>query len=510
MSGDNEQKLDLLKRSLLEIDDLRSAGAVLAWDQTTYMPAGGSASRARQRATLSRFAHQKATAAELGCLLDALEASGEDLSEPEASLVRVARRDFEKANKIPASFVERASAHRAQSYAAWVQAREEDDFAATAPYLRTSIDLSREYAEFFAPFAHICDPLIDDTDEGMTVAEVRQIFSELRPALLDLTRDIGNRPQVSHACLKGAFGEDQQLALALFAVEKIGYDLARGRLDKTVHPFCTRFSSGDVRITTRTRKDEFCEAFFSTLHEAGHALYEQGVSEDFDGSPLGRGASAGLHESQARLWENNVGRSYPFWEYWYPVLQETFPANYADVSLQEFYAAINRVERSLIRTDADEVTYNLHIMMRFDLENEMLEGRLDVQDLPEAWRARMREDLGVEPETDREGCLQDVHWYAGLIGGAFQGYTIGNILAAQIYATALQMHPDIPHQLQRGDTSQLLNWLRREVYQHGRRYRPDELILRATGRPLHVAPYLEYLRGKFGALYGLSVEADCS
>jgi carboxypeptidase Taq len=504
MSAPIEEQLDLLKKRLLEINDLRSAGAVLGWDQATYMPVGGSVSRSRQRATLSRYAHQQATDAELGRLLDTLHSDSNDLSEPESSLVRIARRDFEKASKVPARFVERASAHQSQSYAAWTAAREENDFAAMIPFLTTSVELSQEYAEFFAPFAHVCDPLIDDADEGMTVAAIRQLFAELRPALINLTREICDRPQRAVSCLKGAFNEDQQLALALSMVEAIGYDLSRGRLDQTAHPFSTRFSRGDVRITTRVRKDDIQEALFSTLHEAGHALYEQGVSGHFDGTPLGRGASAGLHESQARLWENTVGRSYPFWEHWYPILKDKFPGSYANVSLDDFYAAINRVEPSLIRTDADEVTYNLHIMLRFDLELEMLEGRLTVKDLPEAWRARMREYLGVEPETDAEGCLQDVHWYAGQIGGAFQGYTIGNILAAQFFEAALLAQPDIPQQIARGDCSRLLDWLRAEVHQHGRRYQPNELIARATGKPLCITPYLKYLRGKFEALYSLT------
>lgn len=503
MSVSVEEQLHLLKRHLLEINNLRSAGAVLRWDQATYMPAGGAISRARQSATLGRLAHEKATEAELGCLLDTLHSESDKMLEPDSTLVRVARRDFEKASKVPADFVKRASAHHAQCYAAWTRAREENDFPAMVPYLTTSVELSREYADFFTPVAHICDPLIDDADEGMTVAEIRRIFAELRPALVDLTAEIDDSPQLDDSCLKGTFNEDRQLGLALSMVEKIGYDLCRGRLDKTVHPFSTRFSSGDVRITTRVRNDDIQEAMFSTLHEAGHALYEQGVSEELDGTPLGRGASAGFHESQARLWENIVGRSYPFWQHWYPVLQKCFPTSYADVSLDEFYAAINRVERSLIRTDADEVTYNLHIMMRFDLELELLEGRLNAEDLPDAWRARMSDDLGVAPKTDCEGCLQDVHWFSGHIGGAFQGYTIGNVLAAQLYEAALQADRNIPKQLTLGDCSRLLDWLRHEVHQHGRCYQPNELIVRATGKPLCVMPYLEYLCGKYEALYDL-------
>ena len=504
MSQSVEQQLGSLKQRLAEIHDLRSAGAVLAWDQSTHMPIGGATARARQRATLSRLAHQKATDAELGRLLDGVQPQSRNLSVVDAALVRVARCDFEKAIKVPAEFVARASAHQSESFAAWTRARAENDFATMIPHLRRTVDISRDYAAFFAPFENILDPLIDNADRGMTVAQCRWLFSELRPALSELTKAIAGRPQIDASCLKGAFDEEDQLAFSLSVVERVGYDLTRGRLDKSFHPFCTRFSGGDVRITTRIREDDLSEAFFSTLHEAGHALYEQGVSSDLDGTPLGRGASAGLHESQARLWENMIGRSRPFWVYWFPVLCSKFPEPYANVSLDTFYKAINKVEPSLIRTDADEVTYNLHIMMRFDLEIEMLEGRLDVRDLPDAWRARMIEDLGAVPNSDRDGCLQDVHWYSGYIGGRFQGYTIGNVLGAQLYAAALHAVPDIPSHISQGNYGQLLNWICTEVYQHGRCFNPNELVRQATGAPLNAEPYLNYLREKFNELYGLS------
>ena len=285
--------------------------------------------------------------------------------------------------------------------------------------------------------------------------------------------------------------------------QRLGYDLARGRLDKTHHPFCTKFSAGDVRITTRIRENDLGEALFSTIHEAGHAMYEQGVDRALEGTPLGSGTSAGVHESQSRLWENVIGRSRGFWEYFYPRLRDTFPDQLGAVAPETFHRAINKVQRSLIRTDADEVTYNLHVMLRFDLELKLLEGRLEVKDLPEAWRAGMQSDLGNAPSDDRDGCLQDVHWYAGIVGGGFQGYTIGNILSAQFYSAALKAHPQIPHEIGHGEFGTLHAWLKDHVYRHGRKYPPNELVERATGAPMSMAPYIAYLRAKYGEIYRL-------
>jgi carboxypeptidase Taq len=293
------------------------------------------------------------------------------------------------------------------------------------------------------------------------------------------------------------------MELGLAVVRRFGYDLDRGRLDKTHHPFCTRFSSGDVRITTRLRSDDLTEALFSTLHEAGHALYEQGVAPELDGTPLGCGTSAGVHESQSRLWENVVGRSRGFWEHFYPQLRQAFPEPFSRVPLEKFYRAINKVERSLIRTEADEVTYNLHVMLRFELELALLEGRLAVKDLPEVWRARFEEDFGITPPDDKDGCLQDVHWYAGSVGGAFQGYTIGNIVCAQLWAAAVAAHPEIKSEMARGEFATLHRWLRENVWRHGRKLTPDDLVRRATGGPIAIAPYIAYLRGKYGELYRL-------
>jgi carboxypeptidase Taq len=500
-----ETKLAELKHRLLEISDLAAAGALLGWDQSTYMPRGGAPARARQGATLSKLAHEKSVDPALGKLLDDLAPYGVGLpyESDEASLIRVGRRDFEKAIKLPSAYVARASALGSASYDAWTRARPANNFAAMRPFLEQAVDLSHEYAGFFAPYQHVADPLIDAAEEGMTTASIRSLFAELRSELLPIVRAISEQPISGDGCLRGSFSEPAQLEFSLSVVKQFGYDLDRGRLDKTHHPFCTKFSTGDVRITTRVDEKHFGDALFSTMHESGHALYEQGVAAALDGTPLGSGTSVGVHESQSRLWENVVGRGRAFWEHFYPVLRDTFQDQFRQIEFETFYRAINKVQRSLIRTDADEVTYNLHIMMRFDLELELLEGHLRVKDLPEAWRARMQSDLGVVPDDDRDGCLQDVHWYAGTVGGGFQSYTIGNILSAQFYAAALETCPNIPVEIAKGEFRTLHGWLRKHLYQHGRKFQPRELVMQATGGPMSTKPYLAYLRAKYGDLYRL-------
>ena len=493
-----------LKRRLAEIYDLKAAGAVLGWDEATYMPKGGALARGRQSALLRRFAHERLVDPALGQALDRLEPQVANLPAADASLIRVVRRDYEKARKIPAAFVARAAAHASESYNAWRRARPENDFATMIPFLEKTLDLSREYASFFASSGHIADPMIDDADEGMTTATVQRIFAELRRELIPMARAICDQPPPDDSVLHRSFGEADQIAFALAVADHMGFDLDRGRLDKTHHPFCTKFASGDVRITTRVRESDISDALFSTWHEAGHAMYEQGVNPAYEGTPLGRGVSAGVHESQSRLWENVVARSLPFWEHYYPALQGTFADQLGSVPLDAFYRAINKVKRSLIRTDADEVTYNLHIMLRFELEVALLEGRLAIRDLPEAWRAAMLADLGIAPSGDRDGCLQDVHWYAGRIGGAFQSYTIGNILSAQFFAAATSAHPQIPREIADGRFDTLHGWLAQTIYRHGRTRTPDDIVVGATGQSMTTGPYLSYLRGKYGALYGLS------
>jgi carboxypeptidase Taq len=318
-------------------------------------------------------------------------------------------------------------------------------------------------------------------------------------------RAITAQPPADDGCLRRPTPEADQLAFGLEVIRRFGYDFERGRQDKTHHPYMTKFSLGDVRITTRVREDDLSDALFGTLHEAGHALYEQGFRRDFEGTPLAEGTSAGVHESQSRLWENVVGRSRGLWEHFYPRLQARFPHLQA-VPLDTFYRAINKVERSLIRTEADEVTYNLHVMIRFDLELDLLEGRLAIHDLPETWRARYQRDLGIASPDDRDGVLQDVHWFSGVIGGVFQGYTLGNILSAQFYDAAVAARPEIPAEIRRGEFDALLGWLREDVYQHGSKFTAAELVQRATGGPMSIEPYLRYLWNKYQPLYGLKEE----
>jgi carboxypeptidase Taq len=501
-----EQMLADLKARLREVSDLRGAVAVLDWDQATYMPQGGAVARGRQTALLSRLAHERWVAPEVGRLIDALVPFAEGLphDDDDASLIRVARREYDRAIRIPADYVARANEHGAASYDAWTRARPANDFAAMTSYLERTLDLSREYAGFFAPYEHVADPLIEDVDEGMTAATIGRLFAELRRELVPMVRAICEQPPADDSCLRQGFPAQAQVDFGLMVARQMGYDTARGRLDLTHHPFCTRFSSGDVRITTRVNEHDLGDALFSTLHEAGHAMYEQGVRAALDGVPLGQGVSSGVHESQSRLWENMIARSRGFWEHYYSLLQRVFPDQFARVPLDTFHRAINKVSRSLIRTDADEVTYNLHVMLRFDIEVRLLDGTLRVKDLPQAWNAAMKDNLGVAPPDDRDGCLQDVHWFSGRIGGAFQSYTIGNILAAQFHAAALSAHPDIPGEIARGEFATLHGWLVDNIYQHGAKFAPDELVVRATGGPMTMQPYLDYLRGKYGALYRLA------
>jgi carboxypeptidase Taq len=421
----------------------------------------------------------------------------------EASLIRVTRRFYERQAKVPSAFMAELRSHSSASYQAWTQARPVSDFAFVEPYLEKTLDLSRRLADFFPGYEHIADPLIDFSDYGMTAAAVRALFAELRAQLVPLAQAIAAQPPADDSCLRQTFPEAAQLAFAQDVIRRFGYDFARGRSDKTRHPFCTKFSIGDVRITYRVLENDLGDALFSMLHEAGHALYEQGVHPALEGTPLAGGASSGVHESQSRLWENLVGRSRGFWRFFYPRLQAVFPEQLGSVPAETFYRAINKVAPSLIRTDADEVTYNLHVMIRFDLELALLEGRLAVHDLPDVWRERYRSDLGIVPPDDRDGVLQDVHWYAGTIGGEFQGYTLGNILGAQLFEAACRARPQIPGEIEQGKFATLHSWLRENIYQHGRKFTPSELIERVTGGPLSIEPYIRYLRTKYGELYAL-------
>jgi len=500
-----DAKLRELKQRLLEINDLEMANLVLQWDQSTYMPPGGAPARSRQSSTLARLAQEKFIDPEVGKLLDDLQPYAESLpyDSDDASLIRVTRRNYDKSIKIPPDFLAKLYGHMAETYQAWTVARPADDFKSLQPALEQSVEYSRQFSDYMGNYEHVADPLIDLADEGMKAETVRALFADLRAELAPIAQAITDQPPVDDSCLHKHYPEPEQLGFGLHVIRRLGYDFQRGRQDKTHHPFMTKFSLGDVRITTRVKENLLADSLFSTIHESGHAMYEQGIRMELEGTPLANGASSGVHESQSRTWENLVGRSWGFWEYFYPQLQAVFPDQLDEVPLETFYRAVNKVERSLIRTDADEVTYNMHVMIRFDLELALLEGSLSVSDLPEAWMARYESDLGIRPPNHRNGVLQDVHWYGGVVGGAFQGYTLGNIIGAQFFNAALTAHPSIPDEIRLGQFGTLHSWLKENVYQHGAKFTADELVQRATGSPLTISPYVSYLRKKYGELYQL-------
>jgi carboxypeptidase Taq len=500
-----EQQLKQLKEKLLEIQDLGMVNAVLGWDQATYMPPGGAPARGRQSAMIAKMAQEKAIDPEIGKLLDQLDpwAEQQPYDSDDAALVRVARREYDQAVKIPPALIGEFYAHSALSYQAWTKARPENDFKSVEDNLKKTLELSRKIADCFPGYEHIADPLIDLSDYGMKATSVKEIFTELREELVPLVKAITDKEEIDNSLLHQSFPIDKQKDLGVSIIKDYGFDFERGRQDLTHHPFMTKFSLGDIRITSRFQEKDFGDGLFSTLHESGHGMYELGIKPELEGTPLANGTSSGIHESQSRMWENVVGRSKGFWSHYLPKAQEIFPEQLKDVSLDQFYKAINKVSRSLIRVDADEVTYNLHVMIRFDLELQMLEGTLEIKDLPEAWHARYESDLGLRAPDDVDGALQDVHWYSGLIGGAFQGYTLGNIMCGAFYAAALKTHPEISDQIAQGQFGTLHTWFKDNIYQHGSKFTANELVERVTGGPLSIAPYIDYLKTKYSEIYQL-------
>lgn len=498
-----EKAFGELRERLGEVYDLQAAAQLLVWDRATMMPPKGAESRGRQTALLRRLAHERFTDPKLGELLD--ELADEDLpyDSDEAGLLRVTRRKYEHEARKPADLVSRLARHSAASYGAWAKARPSDDFESVRPFLEETLELSRELAACFPESVHPADALIAEMDPGMDASSVGSVFAELREGLVPLVGGISARPNFDDSCLRQRFPEKEKMEFAEAIVRRFGYDFERGRHDLTLHPFATRFGWGDARITTRVDENDFRRPLFTTMHESGHAMYEQGVKKEYEGTPLGRGTSAGAHESQSRLWENLVGRSRAFWERFYPEARKRFASYLGDVSFEEFHGAINRVEPSLIRTDTDEVTYNLHVILRFDFELALLEGSMEARDLPEAWRERMKKDLGVEVPDDRDGVLQDSHWFQRPIGGVFQGYALGNVMSVPFYRAALDARPEMEKDIRAGNFETLRGWLTENVYRHGSKYEAPELLENATGRGLAVEPYLDYLRSKYGELYSL-------
>ena len=489
--------MQTLRERLSRITDLGHAAAILEWDQETYMPAGAAEGRARQIATLRSLAHDILISEETGTLLE--QAAPE--SAIDADLVRVTKKDYDKATRVPSSLIAELAEASGLSKGAWQEARENDEFSKFAPHLSKIVDLTIQHAEALGYEESPYDALLDQYEEGMTAAEVTRVFSELKADLIPLVSRIAESPATCDGIVHREFPRDTQWKLGMQVIEKMGYNTHYGRQDFSTHPFSTAFSITDVRITTRMEDRFFNPGFFGTLHEAGHAMYEQGIDMALEGSPLADGTSLGMHESQSRMWENLIGRSRPFWDYCFPHARKAFPDALGSETTDTFYKAINTVFPSLIRVDADEVTYNLHIMLRFELEQDIIAGKIRIQDLPEEWNDRMESWLGVRPSKDSDGVLQDIHWSLGAIG-YFPTYALGNLMSTQLFNAAKKAIPDLDAKTSQGDFSALLDWLRTNVHQHGRRKTAGQILLDATGSELSSESWMHYAQSKFGELYG--------
>ncbi len=499
-----EKQLQILKDKLKQIHNLTKAAEVLGWDQRVNMPFGGSEARAEQMATLEKLAHEMFTTDEIGLLLESLAQANFDDDSDEAALIRLARREYDLARKLPPELVEQMSRTFSLGEQIWAQARANKDFSQFQETLEKIVDLNIQRAEAYGYQDCIYDALLNSFEPGMKTVEVAQVFETLKAELVPFVQAIkGQAGAVDDAVFRQNYDEVAQWNFSMEVLKAIGYDFERGRQDKSAHPFTISFSINDVRVTTRISQDTFPSSLLSSVHEGGHALYEQGIAQTLEGTLLANGTSLGVHESQSRLWENIVGRSRQFWQFYYPRLQQFFPNQLANVNAETFYRAINKVTPSLIRTESDEITYNLHILLRFELEQALLEKRLKVADLPEAWRAKMEQYLGLTPPNDALGVLQDIHWSGGSMG-YFPTYTLGNVLSVQFYSQALRDMPDLPDQFARGEFGALGSWLRQQLYRHGSKFTANELIKRVTGDTgLNARPYLDYIKHKFGEIYGV-------
>jgi carboxypeptidase Taq len=491
---------DALLARLADVDALFAASGIMEWDQQTYMPPGGAEARAAHVGILSRMAHETFVADETRTLIEKARGEVEPGSD-RAALVRVVQRDLDLRTKIPASLVEEKSRLSSIAHEEWVRARKASNFKGFQGTLERMFEIARQEAEYLGYTDHIYDALLDQYEEGATAADCRKMFEDIKQPIVTLVKDIvENGRTIDDHLLHGEWSVDRQKQFTERIVAKVGYDLHRGRQDTAPHPFCTGWSVGDIRITTRYT-NYIGSSIFGSLHEAGHAMYEQGSPAEWDRTPLAGGVSLGVHESQSRLWENIVGRSEAFWRYFLHELEALFP-QIAAFSPHTFYRAVNKVQPSFIRVEADEVTYNLHIMVRFEIECDVLTGAMKVADMPEAWNEKYRQYLGITPQDDAEGCLQDVHWSMGSIG-YFPTYSMGNLLSYQIWHTLQKDIPNTDELIGEGKFGPIHDWLKEKIYSQGRRYTPKELIQRVTGKPMGAEDYLQGLTAKYRHLYAI-------
>ncbi len=491
------------KEQWARISILDQTISILSWDMETYMPDDGVAARSEQVALLSELAHQWLISDETARLLEDAEreTTTGDYFSIDVSMLRAARRSYDQKVKIPKQLVSRMARTTTKANSIWIDAREKSDFGAFAPILSELVELNREQAEHLGYTEHRYEALLDLFEPDLKTSAVEKIFSEMKRELIPLVKEITGSDNGPHTgFLNQKFNTAAQEAFGLIVLRDMAYDFKRGRQDRSAHPFTTSFTPYDVRITTRYEENDLLSALFSTIHEGGHALYDQGLPLDLVNTPLCQPISLGVHESQSRLWENIIGRSRPFWQHYLPVLKKHFPGQLDGISLEQFYRAVNRARPGLIRVESDELTYNLHIFIRFEIEKELIGGSLKIDDIPSLWNEKYHQYLGITPPDEARGCLQDIHWAHGAFG-YFPTYTIGNLLSAQLFNRALEDHPSIPAEIEGGNFSTLLAWLRKHVHRHGSRYTFAELVKEITGGEVRVHPFMKYLSDKFRDIY---------
>jgi carboxypeptidase Taq len=506
-----QDKLKKLKARLARVADLAMAANVLEWDMETHMPEGGSDTRSDQIGALRGLAHQYFTDEEVGALFDDLKPLAEELGydSDDASIIRVGMIEYEKQVRVPGDLVEEMTKLQAQAQVIWRRARVENNFKAFQPYLEKTIELQKRYAACFQSQGNPYDVLLDRYEPDMSFDQIHAIFSSLKPQVVELVRGIAaHQSRVDDSVMRQHYPQDQQLEFGKGVAAELGYDFNRGRLDLSAHPFSIHFSRDDSRITTRVNENFLPTCLMGVIHETGHSMYEQGTSPSLYRIGLGRdnvmgsGTSYSVHESQSRFYENVIGRSRPFWKHFFPKAQAAFPSQLGNVKPEDFYRALNKSEAGLIRVEADEVTYGLHIMLRFEIENDLINNRIQARDLPEIWNTKMREMLGLTPPNDADGVLQDIHWSAGYFG-YFPDYLLGSIFSVQLWDALQKDIPDVESQIEHGKFEAVLDWQRTRIHQHGKKFSLPELAQRATGRDLTWEPYVQYLTGKYGEVYGL-------
>jgi len=497
----SQPKYDQFKKQMSKVADINFSAAVLSWDQQTYMPKNGAEFRGQQIATLQTMGHEQFVLDDLGILIQ--EASKEPLNEDQKTNIKLIQKDYDRKKKYPHEFVEELANVTASGFSAWHEARSKNEFKIFQPILEKIVELKRKEAKILGYVDHPYNALMEDFEPGLTVAKVDEVFSDVKKELFPFLKEILAKPKSRTDFISRHYPKAQQWSFSEKMVRKMGYNFEGGRADFAPHPFCTTFAPGDVRITIRASEDYYNEMFFAAIHEAGHGLYEQGLPmREHYGLPMGSALSLAFHESQSRFWENNVARSRAYWVGNFPELKKEFPDSLKDVTAEEFYKGVNLVEPSFIRVEADELTYHAHVYIRYLIEKALIEGSLEVRDVPKFWNDRYEEYLGIRPSSDAEGCLQDVHWSYGSFG-YFPTYSLGSFYSAQIEYAMRKAIPTFDREVESGNLGILLQWLRENIHVHGRKYNSEELLTRISGSGLKFSYFMNYARKKYGEIYGI-------